>query len=685
MNLKRAVLAIFAILFSLGIKAQTYSGLGDTVPDTGIPIQFSINVSGLVQSNLNGIHGLKTVCLNITHPYVGDLKAKIISPDGSSFSLFSQVGGGGQDFIGTCFDSSATTSIAAGSAPFAATFKPIGNIGHVNNNQNGNGIWKIELADVASADTGKLVNWSLTFAANAPTPTIVNTNIPLVVIQSNGNNISQGPKVLANMKIIDNGIGNLNNIADIGNVYSGNIGVRIRGSFSASLPQKPYSVELYGNTTNIDTSISLLGMPAESDWILQATYNDRSFVRNKLMYHIWDEMGHYATRSRYCEVIVDNEYMGVYLLMEKIKRDDDRISISKLQPSDTTGDQLTGGYIISHDYFENGWGSNYSPLSCPTRFYDFNYIYPKVQNIVPQQGNYIKNFFDDIENRLYGTNPNDSLLGYKAKIHLNSFADYMLANEMAWNGDGYKKSMYFWKDRDSVDKNLHAGPIWDFDWALKRMPWTPTDYSGWYYKVNPCDGDVLFLPWWDIMMKDTIFENVSRCRWEYHRQHSLHFDTINSYIDQQAAYLQQAQVRHFNAWQTLNTGTGTPELTAYPTTLAIEIDTLKSTIKQRILWIDANLGGNCDTLIAVEPSGIHEKEILSLKVSPNPTTEAIQIHSTILIDKVCIVDITGKQYYVESIKPNKYFSLKVDNLSNGIYILKAYSNNQLLTNKFLKQ
>jgi hypothetical protein len=97
------------------------------------------------------------------------------------------------------------------------------------------------------------------------------------------------------------------------------------------------------------------------------------------------------------------------------------------------------------------------------------------------------------------------------------------------------------------------------------------------------------------------------------------------------------------------------------------------------------LGGNCDTLIAVEPSGIHEKEILSLKVSPNPTTEAIQIHSTILIDKVCIVDITGKQYYVESIKPNKYFSLKVDNLSNGIYILKAYSNNQLLTNKFLKQ
>jgi subtilisin-like proprotein convertase family protein len=403
-------------------------------------------VMGLPTNNLSANYGLKTVCLNILHSYDNDLQARIYAPDGTAFTLFAGVGGGGDDFVNTCLDSTAALSIGLASAPFTGNFRPSGNIGSVNNLQNGNGIWKIEMLDMGAADTGKLLNWSLTFGSNAPTPTIYTSDIPLVIINSLNNTISQGAKVISTLKIIDHGAGQLNGMNDSGNVFQGNAGIRIRGSFSATLPQKPYAIELYGNVISQDTNMSLLGMPSEHDWILQSTYNDRGFVRNKMMYHIWKEMGHYSTRSKYCEVVVNNEYKGVYLLMEKIKRDHDRVNISKLDITDTISDQLTGGYIISHDYYEDGWVSNYAPDSCLNRKYDFNYVYPKQQNMAWQQKNYIESFVADLENRLYGNQPNDSVLGYKPKIDMESFVDYMLANEMSWNGDGYKKSMYFSKD-----------------------------------------------------------------------------------------------------------------------------------------------------------------------------------------------------------------------------------------------
>jgi subtilisin-like proprotein convertase family protein len=675
---------IYLIILCCNAKsfAQTFTGIGDTIPDTGVPIQFSINVNGLSPNSLSSIHGLKTICLNINHSYVGDLRARIISPDGTGFSLFSQVGGGGQNFVSTCFDSSATSSIASGSAPFTGTFRPIGNIGNVNNNQNGNGIWKIEMTDLGAVDTGKLINWSLTFAANAPTPWVLTSNIPIVVIHSNGNTISSGAKVNASMKLINN-VSGINSVNDPGNEFEGNIGIRIRGSFSASLPQKPYLIGLYGASPGVDTNVSMLGMPSESDWILQATYNDRAFVRNKLMYHIWREMGHYGARSKYCEVVVDNEYLGVYLLMEKIKRDGSRVDISKLTSIDTVGDKLTGGYIFSHDYYENGWSSNYSPDSCTNRFYDFNYIYPKATNIVPKQENYIKNFIGDFENRIYGTNVNDSTLGYKPKIDMPSFVDYMLANEMAWNGDGYKKSMYFFKDRDSISPKMQAGPIWDFDWALKRMPWTPADYSGWYYSTPPCDGDVLFLPWWNVMMQDTIFKNMSRCRWEHHRQHSLHIDTINAYIDVQVNYLQQAQQRHFNTWQTLGNGTGTPEQTPYPTSLTEEIDTLKSIIKKRILWIDANLQGNCDTIVL--PSIITSSGSIQFSIFPNPTKGNVVIKSNTSFTEINILDIAGRSMIAEKFKPIKSKSINLSNVPNGIYFVEIRQQSQMNVYKIVKE
>jgi subtilisin-like proprotein convertase family protein len=661
-------------------SAQVFSGTTGTITDDNIQTIFTDSVYGLNPANITNVYGLKKVCINITHDYIGDLSAILLAPDGTTVSLFSNIGGGDDNFTNTCFDSFAVNSIANGVAPYTGIFRPQGNLGNVNSNQNGNGIWKLAILDNASPDIGTLDSWSLEFASNAPTPNNYATDIPLMVINTNLQTINGDTKSICQMKLINKGAGNLNYSQDSGNVYSGNIGLKIRGAYSSTLPQKSMSMELYDNVNSIDSNVALLGMPAEHDWILLATYNDKSFVRNPLMYNIFNGMGHYAGRSKYIEVILNGEFQGIYSLLEKIKRDSARLDIPKLSSFDTSGNNLTGGYIIQHAFLDGGWESIISAQPC-NRKYTYNYEYPKPENILPQQANYIQRFVDTLEKRLFSPQVYDSVNGYRPYINVNSFVDYMLANEMSWNNDGYKKSVYFHKYKNSTDSGLFAGPIWDFDWALKRMPWTPTDHSGWYWEADPCDGDNLFLPWWNIMMKDSFFSNTAKCRWEYHRKNSLHLDSIYQFIDQQALYLQQAQQRHFDYWQTLGQNTGTPELAPFAQTYQEELDTLKSTIKQRIAWIDNHLPGSCSQPIF--PVAVNNSLKQIVQVYPNPSRDIINVQAIKHIQALAIYDLSGQLILQQPVNALNA-TIDIKSLQTGLYLIRIQCEGGIIIKKINK-
>ena len=96
-------------------------------------------------------------------------------------------------------------------------------------------------------------------------------------------------------------------------------------------PKKPYrfeTVDSFGENNNV----SLLGMPEENDCVLYATWSYKTLIRNVLTYQLSNELGLYASRSRYCELYLNGDYKGIYVLMEKIKRDQNRVNISKLDP-----------------------------------------------------------------------------------------------------------------------------------------------------------------------------------------------------------------------------------------------------------------------------------------------------------------------------------------------------------------
>jgi len=295
------------------------------------------------------------------------------------------------------------------------------------------------------------------------------SNLPIIVIDTHGQAIVDEPKISADMGIVDNGEGVRNFLSNPFNNYQGKIGIEIRGSSSQMFPKKQYAVETRDTAGN-DASVSLLGLPEETDWVLSAPYNDKSLMRDVLIYRLARSVGRYASRARYCELVLNREYMGVYILLEKIKRNKNRVNISKLTPADTSGDALTGGYITKVDKVEGqdtqGWYSKFPPYPYAWQKTLFQYHYPKQEDIVLAQRTYLQSFVDGFESTMAGQNYADSSVGYPHLIDVGSFVDVLLLNELSKNVDAYRLSAFMYKDRDSKGGRLTMGPIWDYNHAF---------------------------------------------------------------------------------------------------------------------------------------------------------------------------------------------------------------------------
>jgi hypothetical protein len=454
------------------------------------------------------------------------------------------------------------------------------------------------------------------FIGRAQSVSLTSSNLPIVIINTNGQTILDDPKIEADMGIIDNGPGVRNNIGDPQNGYNGRIGIEIRGHSSQMFPMKSYGLELHDNSGN-SVDASLLGMPAESDWVLYAPYTDKTLMRNVLAYTLSAEMGHWAARCRMVEVMLNGSYVGVYVLEEKIKRGKYRVDIAKLKTTDVSGEDVTGGYIFSLDKDPNAWVSRYPAPHQPAGGSNprFSYVYPKLEDIVPEQAAYIQSYTDSFETALAGNQFMDSLAGYRKYADVNSFMDYFYINEVSRNVDGYRLSSYFNKGKNG---KIFAGPVWDYDLAFRNANYcSGSDVSGWAYQFNnvcPDDGAGLVPFWWTRFMEDTAFEAALRCRWKEFRQNVLSEMHIDALIDSINDLVSEAAQRHFQQWPVLGQYVW-PNPDPIPGSYAAEISTLKSWIAQRLQWIDQHIPntGSCSDFDSTSLSGSFE-----VRLDPNP-------------------------------------------------------------------
>lgn len=403
------------------------------------------------------------------------------------------------------------------------------------------------------------------------------SNLPIVIIETDNNlEIPDQPRITASMKIIYRGPGERNYVSDGVDDsrlnYNGRIRIETRGSSSQILVKKQYGLTtvLTDNITN--NNVSLLGMPAENDWVLNGLAYDASLIRDFLSFNLSLLIGNYAPRQRYCEVVINNDYRGLYVLTEKVKVDDNRVDVVKIDVDDNTLPDLSGGYLIKADKVTWEDPSAWTMLTYLGTQTDFIHERPDPTTITPAQHDYIMSVFKRLSSA--ATNPSITK-GFPAVIDVPSFVDFMLVNELAANVDAYQFSTFFHKDKNG---KLRAGPLWDLNltygndlwfWGLDRSKTNTWQFSN--------DDNVGPRFWLDLYNSGTFRCYLAR-RWHELSAPGapLNLTSLNAFIDETVDLISEATARENARWQSVGNH---PE----------EINKIKDFLAARITWMSGQL------------------------------------------------------------------------------------------------
>ena len=419
-----------------------------------------------------------------------------------------------------------------------------------------------------------------------PKAEVLESKLPIARVNTfAGQEIPDEPKIDAEFQLQQQGQ----------TLFTGRIGIEIRGQSSQMFPKKQYGFETR-NEQNEGIDVSLLGFPEEEDWIFHAPYSDKSLMRNALIYDLSRAIGRYTTRVQYIDFYLNGRYDGLYLLMEKLKRDKNRIDLNNLKENENTGEDLTGGYILKIDKeseytTQNMFESQFDPpLATGGQQIRFLYEDPDPDDITPAQREYISNYVHGFEAALASENFADPELGYAAYIDVDSFVDFFVLNELAQNVDGFRLSTWLVKDKN---EKLAMGPIWDFNLAFGNANYCGGNATDvWTYQFNQrCSGDFWLVPfWWNRLLEDPNFKAKVKERWQALRADAFAEQAIMGRIDAYVNQLSETNniTNNFARWPVLGAYVWPNDFIG--ATYEQEVDYLKGFISQRLNWLDAQIG-----------------------------------------------------------------------------------------------
>lgn len=497
---------------------------------------------------------------------------------------------------------------------------------------------------------------------------ITSSHLPVINIQSNVG-IPDEPRIDGTMGIMSTG--GVNNSDGPFNEYNGNIGIETRGNSSQDFEKKSYTIELRDNDGQ-QMSQSLLGMGADSEWVLHALFIDKTLLRIPMSFYLHEKMGEYACRWQYVEVVVNGDYKGVYALIEKIRQGLERLNIAAIDSIDNSG-----GYILKMDWIdpeEASFQSEFESMGGQEMTYE--YIYPRGSQITDNMENYIKGRMFDWESALFSENfRNHKGEHYTEWMERESFSTFFLINEFSKNSDGYKLSSFIHKNNDQIDPRFHAGPIWDFDqtYGLSAVC-SNSNPKGWTYLQNQpgCHDHENMPMWWESLTKDDEFCNLLVNNWSQYRASFLQKDSLFAWIDSQVEYLDSAIVRNFNRWDIINEDVW---VTNYqmPGTYKGEVVYMKKWIEHRLAWIDNNIGSIC---------AFSQSDRL-VHIFPNPTSNHITV-KLVPGSQILIADMSGRIIVEQNENYASSFNLDVSNWRSGVYIVYVKTERGVFTGKFVK-
>jgi len=381
-------------------------------------------------------------------------------------------------------------------------------------------------------------------------------------------------------------------------------GIRRRGSSSGYWPKYSLSIETWKDGNDDDRNIEPLGMSREADWILNARYEwDLALMRNPFVYEISRQIGRYAPHTQFVEVfsdtsgnsVTDNDYFGVYSLIERIEMDPNRVDIEHLQPWENSEPEITGGYIFKNDRPDPG-----EPTMHVSGMGQLTYVDPGGLQLTSQQRSWITRHLNEVNaaliNKPSGINRSTGL-HFTDYIDVDSWIDHHWLNILVMNIDWGRHSAFFYKDRRG---KIVSGPVWDFDRALGCEDVRDNNPLAWEGVVNSV-GTVSSKTWYDSRFPwygnllgptdDPTNANYPDIRqrhtdrWFELRKEEFSISNLHSVIDSMASMIRESQARNFERWRQYPANGGKyadPQLTGWEA----EISHMKNWLEARTSWVD---------------------------------------------------------------------------------------------------
>jgi len=329
--------------------------------------------------------------------------------------------------------------------------------------------------------------------------------------------------------------------------------IAARGSSTEGMAKVSLKLE-FQDELGFARDLEVLGMPAESDWVLYAPNDfEPILVHNPYAHQLSRDIGRYSPRTRFIELylvqrgigpMAQTSYAGIYVLEEKIKLGNDRVDAPKLQPGQNSLPEVSGGYLMKIDRPDPGDNGFFAANQWVL------YVTPKEEEIQQPdragQRQYLQNAMDAFGDALYGGNFRHPTLGYRAHIDVGSWIDHHLLNVLTFNVDALRLSAYFYKQRGG---KLHFGPLWDFDRALYSTDGRDSQAATWRSNVGDRGTDFFNYPWWDRLFSDPDFFQAYIDRYQELRRSHFSVTNLHRLLDDLTGQVRKAQPRELAKWR----------------------------------------------------------------------------------------------------------------------------------------
>lgn len=433
---------------------------------------------------------------------------------------------------------------------------------------------------------------------------------------------------------------------------------RLRGNASMAHPKKPYRIKL-AESRHMFKGSDMRSPAKAKKWTLINNYDDKTLMRNLVAFEIARRMGmSYVPWSKPVDVIVNGEYRGCYQLTDQLTIDKNRINITEMEPTDTEGEALTGGYLLELDGYANQEASWFTSLAGnPVTIKS-----PDEDDITTEQAQYIRREFNMMEQAILAPDFADPVLGFRSRLDETSLLQYFLSEELIGNPDAFW-SCYITKDRG--DDLFRLGPVWDFDNAFDN------DYRN--FPTNDL-GDYLSLARGGAgnsrallkrLFSDPALRDSMAVMWNtVRRQGNVTAGSLTAYIDSTAAELMQSQRLNFMRWPILD-----QKIQVNPRaggSYEVEVGWMKEYVEKRIPWLD--------NMVNAIPEEGEEPEVMEIASAADLLKFASRVNSgNTSLCAVLKADINFTSYRYTMIGNDKAYSGTFDGAGHTITIAQNRS------------